>query len=74
MGKTVVQQIVDAWKSTGQVGFEMWFSENHRRLIEDEKQQILDAWQDGYITGLEGWEPEKIEYYNETFTDKKQQQ
>jgi len=33
----------------------------------------LDAWQDGYITGLEGWEPEKIEYYNETFTDKKQQ-
>jgi len=77
MELTAVQQIVDAWKNTGQVGFEMWFSENYRYLIEDEKQQIVDAW----IEGNAFENPKTIyrlqegrRYYNETFTDKKQQQ
>jgi len=71
---TVVQQIIDAWKKTGQVGFEMWFSENYKHLIEQERRQTIEAWENGNLSGIEGWEDDGARYYDENFTNKKQQQ
>jgi len=74
MELTAIQYIVDAWQNTGQVGFEMWFSERYKHLIEQERRQIIEAWENGNLSGIEGWDDDGIKYYNKKFTDKKQQQ